>query len=172
MRLQSYVAGSWQVGGGPPALLRDASTGAVVAEAASEGLDFAATLRYAREAGGPALRAMTFRERAAMLRALGKRLLDFKSDFYALSHATGATRGDSWIDIDGGIGTMLVFASKGARELPDGHVYLDGGLDQSSPSFSVRRNVPPSPATLRLAGKVSSNQGIELPVGLYISIHE
>ena len=132
MRLQSYVTGSWQGGGGRPSLLRDASTGAVVAEAASEGLDFASTLRYAREVGGPALRAMTFRERAAMLRALGKRLLDFKPEFYALSHATGATRGDSWIDIDGGIGTMLVFASKGARELPDGHVYLDGGLEPLS----------------------------------------
>ncbi|HEU4516988.1 MAG TPA: phenylacetic acid degradation bifunctional protein PaaZ, partial [Steroidobacteraceae bacterium] len=132
MRLQSYLAGSWQGGGGRAALLRDASTGAVIAEAASEGLDFASALRHARDVGGPALRAMTFRERAAMLRTLGKRLLDFKPEFYALSHATGATRGDSWIDIDGGIGTMLVFASKGARELPDGHVYLDGGLEPLS----------------------------------------
>ena len=104
----------------------------MVAEAASEGLDFAAALAHARGVGGPALRAMTFHERAAMLRALGKRLLDFKPEFYALSHATGATRGDSWIDIDGGIGTMLVFASKGARELPDGHVYLDGAVEPLS----------------------------------------
>src|SRR5688500_980832 len=132
MRLQSYVSGEWQEGGGRAAVLRDASTGAVVAEAASEGLDFAAALAHAREVGGPALRAMTFRARAARLRALGKRLLDFKPEFYALSHATGATRGDSWIDIDGGIGTMLVFASKGARELPDGHVYLDGAVEPLS----------------------------------------
>ena len=76
MRLHSYVTGTWQGGGGRPTLLRDASTGAVVAEAASEGLDFAATLRYAREVGGTALRAMTIRERAAKLRSLGKRLLD------------------------------------------------------------------------------------------------
>jgi oxepin-CoA hydrolase/3-oxo-5,6-dehydrosuberyl-CoA semialdehyde dehydrogenase len=129
MRLQSYVAGHWQSGEGRAALLRDASTGAVVAEAASEGIDFSAMLRHAREVGGPALRALTFHERASMLRALGKRLLDFKAEFYALSHATGATKGDSWIDIDGGIGTMLVFASKGARELPNSRVYLDGALE-------------------------------------------
>ncbi len=129
MRLQSYVAGHWQSGEGRAALLRDASTGAVVAEAASEGIDFSAMLRHAREVGGPALRALTFHERASMLRALGKRLLDFKAEFYALSYATGATKGDSWIDIDGGIGTMLVFASKGARELPNSRVFLDGALE-------------------------------------------
>jgi oxepin-CoA hydrolase/3-oxo-5,6-dehydrosuberyl-CoA semialdehyde dehydrogenase len=129
MRLESYVAGEWRSGGGRPALLRDASTGAVVAEAASEGFDFGAMLRHAREVGGPLLRAMTFHERAAMLRALGKRLLDFKPELYELSHRTGATRGDSWIDIDGGIGTMLVFASKGARELPNSRVFLDGALE-------------------------------------------
>jgi oxepin-CoA hydrolase/3-oxo-5,6-dehydrosuberyl-CoA semialdehyde dehydrogenase len=64
-----------------------------------------------------------------MLRALGKRLFDFKDEFYALSYRTGATKTDSWIDIDGGIGTMLVFASKGARELPNSRVYLDGGVE-------------------------------------------
>jgi oxepin-CoA hydrolase/3-oxo-5,6-dehydrosuberyl-CoA semialdehyde dehydrogenase len=132
MRLQSFVGGTWQEGGGRGSVLRDASSGAVVAEAGSEGIDFAAVLRHARQSGGPALRAMTFHERASMLRALGKRLLDFKTEFYQLSHATGATRGDSWIDIDGGIGTMLVFASKGAREMPDGHVYLDGGIEPLS----------------------------------------
>ena len=129
MRLQSYLDGSWQSGEGRASLLRDASTGALVAEAASEGLDFAAALRHSREVGGPALRALTFHERAAILRALGKRLLDFKPEFYELSHRTGATKGDSWIDIDGGIGTMLVFASKGARELPNSRVYLDGALE-------------------------------------------
>src|SRR5688572_3858660 len=129
MRLESYLAGAWQGGSGRTTVLLDASTGAVVAEAGSEGLDFGAALRHARETGGPALRNMTFHQRAAMLRALGKRLLDFRPEFYALSQATGATRGDSWIDIDGGIGTMLVFASKGSRELPNSHVYLDGALE-------------------------------------------
>jgi len=129
MRLQSYVAGGWRSGEGRATLLRDASTGAVVAEASSEGIDFGEMLRHAREVGGPALRTMTFHERAAMLRSLGKRLFEFKAEFYALSHATGATKGDSWIDIDGGIGTMLVFASKGARELPNSCVFLDGALE-------------------------------------------
>ena len=129
MRLQSYLAGTWQSGEGRTSLLRDASTGAVIAEAASEGLDFAGVLRHAREVGGPALRSLTFHERAAILRALGKRLLDFKPEFYELSYRTGATKTDSWIDIDGGIGTMLVFASKGSRELPNGRVYLDGALE-------------------------------------------
>ena len=129
MRLQSYLAGKWQSGEGRAVLLRDASTGASVAEAVSEGLDFEAALTHAREVGGPALRALTFHERASILRALGKRLLDFKPEFYELSHRTGATKGDSWIDIDGGIGTMLVFASKGARELPNSRVYLDGALE-------------------------------------------
>ncbi len=129
MRLESYVSGHWQSGLGRASELRDASTGALVAEAATEGIDFGVALRHAREVGGPALRAMTFHERAAMLRALGKRLLEFKPEFYELSHRTGATTGDSWIDIDGGIGTMLVFASKGVRELPNSRVYLDGGLE-------------------------------------------
>ncbi|MGH8131253.1 MAG: phenylacetic acid degradation bifunctional protein PaaZ [Steroidobacteraceae bacterium] len=132
MRLQSYLAGSWRRGEGRANALRDASTGELIAEAASGGLDFGATLAHARGVGGPALRAMTFHERAAMLRALGKRLFDFKDEFYALSYCTGATKGDSWIDIDGGIGTMLVFASKGARELPNSRVYLDGGVEALS----------------------------------------
>lgn len=132
MRLESYVAGRWRAGEGRGAVLLDASTGQPVAEASSAGLDFRAVLAHARATGGPALRSLTFHERAALLRALGKRLLDFKPEFYALSHATGATKGDSWIDIDGGIGTMLVFASKGSRELPNSRVYLDGALEPLS----------------------------------------
>jgi len=132
MRLESYVAGRWRGGEGRATVLLDASTGQPVAEAGSEGIDFRAVLAHAREVGGPALRALTFHERAALLRALGKRLLDFKPEFYSLSHATGATKGDSWIDIDGGIGTMLVFASKGSRELPNSRVYLDGALEPLS----------------------------------------
>ncbi len=132
MRLQSYLAGSWQSGAGRASALCDASTGELIAEAASGGFDFAALLTHAREVGGPALRAMTFHERAAMLRTLGKRLFEYKDEFYALSYRTGATKTDSWIDIDGGIGTMLVFASKGARELPNSRVYLDGGVEALS----------------------------------------
>jgi oxepin-CoA hydrolase/3-oxo-5,6-dehydrosuberyl-CoA semialdehyde dehydrogenase len=132
MQLQSYLAGRWQAGGGRTTLLRDASTGDVVAEASTEGIDFRSVLEHAREIGGPALRAMTFHQRAAMLKALGKRLFEFKDEFYELSYRTGATKSDSWIDIEGGIGTMLVFASKGARELPNSRVYLDGNVEQLS----------------------------------------
>ncbi|MGQ0383948.1 MAG: phenylacetic acid degradation bifunctional protein PaaZ [Gammaproteobacteria bacterium] len=129
MRLQSFLAGGWRDGGGPAAALRDASTGEVVAESATGGLDFGAALAWARDTGGPALRAMTFHQRAAMLRSLGKKLFEWKDEFYTLSYATGATKSDSWIDIDGGIGTMLVFASKGARELPNSRVYLEGAVE-------------------------------------------
>ncbi len=132
MRLQSYLVGRWQAGGGRSTALRDASTGEVIAETSSEGFDFRGALEHARGVGGPALRAMTFHERAAMLKALGKRLFDFKDEFYELSYRTGATKSDSWIDIDGGIGTMLVFASKGSRELPNSRVFLDGNVEQLS----------------------------------------
>jgi oxepin-CoA hydrolase / 3-oxo-5,6-dehydrosuberyl-CoA semialdehyde dehydrogenase len=129
MKLQSYVGGKWRSGEGQGALMRDASTGEVVAEAGSAGIDFAATLAYARDVGGPALRAMTFHERAAMLKALAKRLTELKEEFYTLSYCTGATKSDSWVDIDGGIGTVFAFASKAARELPNSRVYLDGSVE-------------------------------------------
>ncbi|MEJ1961201.1 MAG: phenylacetic acid degradation bifunctional protein PaaZ [Gammaproteobacteria bacterium] len=126
MKLKSYVCGAWVEGAREGALLRDATTGAVVAQASTEGVDFRATLEYARRVGGPALRELTFHQRAALVKQLAKFLMDRKEEFYALSYATGATRADSWIDIDGGISTLFVFASKGARELPDSRVYVDG----------------------------------------------
>ena len=129
MRLQSYVAGRWYGGADAGVALKDATTGEVIAEASSGGIDFAAVLDYARTRGGPALRALSFHERAALLKALAKRLLDFKEELYALSYRTGATRDDSWIDIDGGIGTVFAFASKGARELANSPVLLDGGVE-------------------------------------------
>jgi oxepin-CoA hydrolase / 3-oxo-5,6-dehydrosuberyl-CoA semialdehyde dehydrogenase len=129
MKLQSYVCGRWQSGREPGTAMRDASTGETVGEASSGGIDFAAVLQFARSHGGPQLRDMTFHERANLLKTLAKRLLEFKDEFYALSYCTGATKDDSWIDIDGGIGTVFAFASKGARELPNGRVYLDGALE-------------------------------------------
>ena len=129
MQLQSYVCGGWHYGEGKGVALRDASTGETIAEATSAGIDFHAVLAHAREVGGPALRELTFHERAALLKALAKRLGEFKDEFYSLSYRTGATRSDSWIDIDGGIGTVFVFASKGARELPNARVYLDGAVE-------------------------------------------
>jgi oxepin-CoA hydrolase/3-oxo-5,6-dehydrosuberyl-CoA semialdehyde dehydrogenase len=129
MNLQSYVCGAWQSGRDDGVAMRDATTGDVIARASSAGIDFAAVLAHARDQGGPQLRAMSFHERAGLLRALAKRLSELKEEFYTLSYRTGATLSDSMIDIDGGIGTVFVFAGKGSRELPNARVYVDGGVE-------------------------------------------
>jgi oxepin-CoA hydrolase/3-oxo-5,6-dehydrosuberyl-CoA semialdehyde dehydrogenase len=134
MQLRNYVLGGWQAGSGAQTALRDATTGAVVAETSTGGLDFHALLGYARRVGGVNLRRFTFHERAARLKALAKYLDGRKEELYTLSYATGATRADSWIDIDGGIGTAFVFASKGVRELPNSRVYVDGAAEVLSRS--------------------------------------
>jgi oxepin-CoA hydrolase/3-oxo-5,6-dehydrosuberyl-CoA semialdehyde dehydrogenase len=136
MPLKSYIQGRWFAGEGEGQQLRDATTGQVIATASSTGIDFRATLRYAREVGGPALRKMTFHERAALLKQLAKKLGEFKDEFYALSYATGATRSDSWIDIDGGLGTLFAYASRGTREMPNSRVYVDGDVEMLSKSGS------------------------------------
>ena len=132
MKLKSYVQGRWVAGADAGVVVRDATTGAAVAEVSSSGIDFAQVLEYARNTGGRNLRALTFHERARLLKALGKQLLELKEEFYTVSYHTGATRMDSWIDIEGGISTMLVFASKGTRELPNSHVYVDGAVENLS----------------------------------------
>jgi oxepin-CoA hydrolase/3-oxo-5,6-dehydrosuberyl-CoA semialdehyde dehydrogenase len=132
MQLQSFAAGKWQAGTGNLVALRDATTGAVVANSSADGLDYRAMLEHARKVGGPNLRKLTFHERAGLLKALAKRLGDYKDEFYNLSYATGATRSDSWIDIDGGVSTLFVYASKGTRELPNSHVYVDGNVEALS----------------------------------------
>src|ERR1700736_3463332 len=132
MQLQSFVAGSWLAGHGSAVALRDATTGEVIASASAEGLDARAMLEHAREVGGPNLRRLTFHERAALLKALARYLGEHKDEFYALSYATGATKADSWIDIDGGISTLFVYASKGTRELPNSHVYVEGAVEALS----------------------------------------
>jgi len=134
MQLQSFVAGEWRAGVSAGVALRDATTGEVIATASADGLDTQLMLAHAREVGGPNLRRLTFHERAALLKSLARFLSERKDEFYALSYATGATKSDSWIDIDGGISTLFVYASKGARELPDGHVYIDGAVEALSKS--------------------------------------
>jgi oxepin-CoA hydrolase / 3-oxo-5,6-dehydrosuberyl-CoA semialdehyde dehydrogenase len=129
MNLPSYVCGAWHSSRENGVAMRDAATGEVIAQASSAGIDFAAVLAHARDAGGPALRAMTFHERAGVLKALAKRLSELKDEFYALSYRTGATKNDSLIDIDGGIGTVFAYASKGSRELPNARVYVDGDVE-------------------------------------------
>jgi oxepin-CoA hydrolase / 3-oxo-5,6-dehydrosuberyl-CoA semialdehyde dehydrogenase len=136
MQLESYAAGRWHRGAGAGAALRDATTGEVIAHASAEGLDTQAMLAWARDVGGPNLRRLSFHERAALLKAVARDLSEHKEAYYALSFATGATRGDSWIDIDGGISTLFVYASKGTRELPNSRVYVDGGVEALSKTGS------------------------------------
>src|SRR5687768_1377597 len=132
MKLQNYVAGRWVEGEGGGMPLLHAVSGEVVAHATSDGIDFGGMLDHARRVGGPALRRLTFHQRARMLKAMALYLSERKDDFYALSTATGATKTDSWIDIDGGIGTFFVYASKGRREFPDQPFYIDGALEPIS----------------------------------------
>ena len=129
MRLQNYALGEWIVGTGSGTSLHHAVTGAEVAVASSEGLDFKAMLDYGRTVGGPALRAMTFHQRARILKALAQYLTARKDDFYRVSSWTGATKGDSWIDIDGGFGTLFAYASRGRREFPDETYFVDGAVE-------------------------------------------
>jgi oxepin-CoA hydrolase/3-oxo-5,6-dehydrosuberyl-CoA semialdehyde dehydrogenase len=134
MKLQNYAEGRWAAGAGEGTPLLHATTGEPVAFASSDGLDFRGMLQYARQVGGPALRRLTFHQRARLLKAMALHLSERKEDFYALSTATGATRTDSWIDIDGGIGTFFVYASKGRREFPDEPFYIDGPVEAISKS--------------------------------------
>lgn len=127
--ISSYAAGEWVAPGRGARPVESAITGAVIAEAGNDALDFGAVIGHATGKGGPALRAMTFHERAKMLKALAAWLGERKEPLYELSYDTGATLRDHMIDIDGGIGTLFVYASKGRRELPDAHIYLDGGVE-------------------------------------------
>ncbi len=132
MRLQNYALGEWIDGSGTGAPLFNAVTGAEIGVASSEGLDFNAMLEYGRTVGGPTLRAMTFHQRARILKALAQYLTARKDAFYVVSGWTGATKGDSWIDIDGGFGTLFAYASRGRREFPDETFYVDGGPEALS----------------------------------------
>jgi oxepin-CoA hydrolase/3-oxo-5,6-dehydrosuberyl-CoA semialdehyde dehydrogenase len=128
--LESYAAGRWVRPDGEGEPLLDATTGEVVARISSQGVDLAAMVEHARNVGGPSIRALTFHERAALLKALAKHLSSDKDELYALSTRTGATRSDSMVDIEGGFGTLFSYASKGARELPNDTIVLDGGSEQ------------------------------------------
>lgn len=130
--LESYASGHWQAGSGAAVTVDSAITGEPVARISSAGLDFAAMLDWGRRMGGPALRKLTFHERALRLKALAKYLMDRKEAYYALSAATGATRTDSWVDIDGGIGTLFAYSSKGRRELPNARFVIDGNPEPLS----------------------------------------
>jgi oxepin-CoA hydrolase/3-oxo-5,6-dehydrosuberyl-CoA semialdehyde dehydrogenase len=134
--LPSYVQGAWwtpdAAAADKAATVRDASTGEPVALVTTEGLDLAAALDYARTVGQKSLGALTFHQRAVILKQLAQLLTERKDELYAISTRTGATNNDSWVDIDGGIGVLFTYSSKGRRELPNAKVYVDGAVEALS----------------------------------------
>ncbi|WP_116473218.1 phenylacetic acid degradation bifunctional protein PaaZ [Zobellella maritima] len=145
-KLQSYVAGQWQAGSGEGRLVRHAVTGEALYEVTSEGLDMTATLDFARQ-GGKQLAAMSFHQRALMLKNLASHLAAQKEDFYELSTATGATRKDSWIDIEGGFATLFTYSSLVRRELSDERILVEDDWIPLSRrgGFGARHVLTPKP---------------------------
>lgn len=131
-QIPSFAAGEWVAPGEGARDIASAITGEVIASAGNDALDVQRMLDFARDVGGPALRKLTFHDRARMLKALSAHLSQHTQALYDLSFNTGATQADHLIDIDGGIGTMFVYASKGRHEMPDAHVYLDGDVEHLS----------------------------------------
>ena len=134
-QLLNYARDQW-VPGDTASLgeIASAIDGAPVARTGSGGLDFGGMLAHARTVGGPALRKLTFHQRARIIKGLGVAIMARKEELYELNYQTGATRKDGWIDIEGGAGTLFSFSSKGRRELPDAHVLLDGPVEPLSKS--------------------------------------
>ena len=124
-KIQHYAQGQWIEGSGNGNVLHHAITGDPIFTHSIDGLDFKEILNYGREVGNPALRKMTFQERGLMIKALALHLHSKKEMFYELSKATGATRGDSWIDIEGGIGNLFAYASL-RRQFSNEPHYIDG----------------------------------------------
>jgi len=129
LMLRNYAQDKWFEAADGIVDIISAIDGSVVARTGTDGLNFGGMLDHARKVGGPNLREMTFHDRARMVKGLAAAIMERKEELYALSSATGATRTDSWIDIEGGAGTMFVMSSKARRELPDGHVLPDGAFE-------------------------------------------
>jgi oxepin-CoA hydrolase/3-oxo-5,6-dehydrosuberyl-CoA semialdehyde dehydrogenase len=127
---QSYIGGRWQ-GANAASALRSAVNGTTIGHTHAESLDFGEAVEHARRKGLPALMAMDFQERAQRLKALAKYLMEHKEQLYAVSAHTGATKVDSWIDIEGGAGTLFAYASIGSNELPSGNLVHEG------PAFAI-----------------------------------
>ncbi|MET0264821.1 MAG: phenylacetic acid degradation bifunctional protein PaaZ [Duganella sp.] len=123
--LQSLIGGRW-LGQEAATPLHNAINHQLIYHTHAEAIDFAEAVNYARKTGVPALMAMTFQQRAARLKALALYLMERKEELYAISHLTGATRADSWVDIEGGAGTLFAYASMGSRELPSSNVLHEG----------------------------------------------
>ena len=132
IEVKSFVTGKWVGPDADARKINSAVTGEQIAVAGNSKLDFQLMLDHARNTGGAALRELSFHGRARAIKKLATYLNDHKEALYELSYLAGSTRSDSWVDIDGGIGTLFAYASKGRRELPDGHIYLDGNVEQLS----------------------------------------
>jgi oxepin-CoA hydrolase / 3-oxo-5,6-dehydrosuberyl-CoA semialdehyde dehydrogenase len=130
-KIENYACGLWTAGSDNGQTLYNSITGDEVGLVSSKGLDFEAMLQYARKNGGHVLRKMTFHERGRMLKALAMHLQSKKDDFYKISWATGATKVDSWVDIEGGIGNLFAYASL-RRQFPNESYYVDGDLAKLS----------------------------------------
>jgi oxepin-CoA hydrolase/3-oxo-5,6-dehydrosuberyl-CoA semialdehyde dehydrogenase len=124
--LRSYVGDTWVTPDDEGAPVHDAVTGEEVARVSTKGIDMRSALEHGRSVGGPALRELTFHQRAALLKDVGRMLREHREELYALSARTGATLFDSRFDIDGGIGVLLSYASKAKRELPNEQVVVEG----------------------------------------------
>jgi oxepin-CoA hydrolase/3-oxo-5,6-dehydrosuberyl-CoA semialdehyde dehydrogenase len=124
-KLQNYITGQWITGDGEGQLLYDAVCGAPIATASTKGLDFKSIIEYGRTVGNPTLRKMTFHQRGNMLKALAMHLRLHLAKFYEISYKTGATKADSWVDIEGGIGNLFANASL-RRKFPDDVICIDG----------------------------------------------
>ena len=124
-QFQNYILGNWENGQGVETTIYHAITGKTLGSVSSEGIDFSEVLNYGRNVGGPILRKMTFQERGRMLKALALFLMDRKERYYEVSAWTGATKIDSWIDIEGGIGNLFANASL-RKQFPDLPFYVDG----------------------------------------------
>lgn len=143
-KLENYITGKWITGDGDGQLLYNAVNGQPVASATTKGLDFNSILEYARKAGNPALRKMTFHERGNMLKALALYLRSHLEKFYMISYQTGATKADSWVDIEGGIGNLFSNASL-RRKFPDETFCIDGeshNLSESNTFMATHILVP------------------------------
>ncbi|MBC7861093.1 MAG: phenylacetic acid degradation bifunctional protein PaaZ, partial [Burkholderiaceae bacterium] len=123
--LQSLIAGRWH-GAAAAAPLHSALDNSLIYHTHAEAIDFGEAVGYARQTGVPALMALDFQQRAARLKALALYINERKEELYAISHLSGATRADSWIDIEGGTGTLFAYASMGSNELPSSNVLHEG----------------------------------------------
>ena len=135
---ESYICGQWYRSEKQSILFTDPCNGQVLGDMSSSGLDYSQMIDYGREVGGPALRKLDLHDRANRLKAAALHLMEHKEDFYRLSSFTGATRQDSWVDIEGGTGTLFTYSSLVRRELPSTPVYMEADVAELSKSGSFK----------------------------------